>query len=429
VIPGDPDELRRRLRDQGAALVTVATGSMAPTLNAGESVTVRRASAQAGDVALIVGPAGLTLHRLIARLPGPARRWVHAGDAAGAGAGLCRAEEIVAIAELPRRLPGVARRARLLALALIAAIGAVRSRWLARAGVALLASLPALSASCSGCKPKAPRAVAPPRIVEVRLVDRTGPGSPLDAGALQRRAAQVLGEATGLAVTDGGMPEGGAFRLRVEVRAEAGPGEGGRPMIRALVDVKLSPQGGAGLLGYEQTAIAERDRESAGVPDGGSPMQALAERAIGDVLRGVGARVKLASSDARALTAALEGADDDLKLEALRVAGERHLTALVPAIIPLLKSEDRDVRDRAVGTLAALGDARAVKPLTEVARFRDLTDLPMVLDALAAIGGDEARAYLEFVASGHENPEMRELARKALTYLEARARRDLGSSP
>jgi hypothetical protein len=59
----------------------------------------------------------------------------------------------------------------------------------------------------------------------------------------------------------------------------------------------------------------------------------------------------------------------------------------------MLKSEDHALRDRAIGALAAIGDPRAVRPLTEVARFRDLTDLPKVLDALATIGGPEARAY------------------------------------
>jgi hypothetical protein len=37
-------------------------------------------------------------------------------------------------------------------------------------------------------------------------------------------------------------------------------------------------------------------------------------------------------------------------------------------------------------------------------------------------GGDEARAYLEFVASGHESPEMRDLAKEALSHLEKRAK-------
>jgi hypothetical protein len=43
-----------------------------------------------------------------------------------------------------------------------------------------------------------------------------------------------------------------------------------------------------------------------------------------------------------------------------------------------------------------------------------------ILDAVGQIGGDEARAYLDFVSSGHEVPEVRALARAALERLERR---------
>ncbi len=101
----------------------------------------------------------------------------------------------------------------------------------------------------------------------------------------------------------------------------------------------------------------------------------------------------------------------------------------MPSLVKLLKSEDHDTRDRAIGALQEIGDKRAVRPLTEVARFRDLSDLPKVLDALAAIGGDEARSYLEFVASGHDSVEIRDLAKQALTHLERRQNPpDLGAA-
>ena len=86
----------------------------------------------------------------------------------------------------------------------------------------------------------------------------------------------------------------------------------------------------------------------------------------------------------------------------------------------MLKSDDHALRDRALGALASIGDPRAVHPLTEMAKFQDLTDVPKVLDALATIGGPEARSYIEFVASGHESPEIRELAKQALGHLERR---------
>ena len=110
-----------------------------------------------------------------------------------------------------------------------------------------------------------------------------------------------------------------------------------------------------------------------------------------DCVGGVGARVKLAAGDVGAIVAAIDGPDDDLRDEAIRLAGERKEPAAVPALVRRLKSDDHAVRDRAIGALAAIGDPRAVRPLTEVAKFNELADLPKVLDALATIGGDEAR--------------------------------------
>src|SRR5262249_37024610 len=175
-----------------------------------------------------------------------------------------------------------------------------------------------------------------------------------------------------------------------------------------------------GALGFEQTAVAEREYEIAKLGDRKVAWQAHVERAVGDVVGGVGARVKLAGSDPPALVAALEGKDGDLLEEGARLRGERKERACVPSLVNLLKSEDHDDRDRAIGALQSIGDTRAVRPLTEVARFRDLSDLPKILDALAAIGGDEARSYLEFVASGHESSEIRDLAKQALGHLDRR---------
>src|SRR5262249_41725526 len=135
-----------------------------------------------------------------------------------------------------------------------------------------------------------------------------------------------------------------------------------------------------------------------------------------------GAKAKLARGDSAEIVKALAGSDEDLRDEAMRIAEERREREAVPALVQLLKNDDRAVRDRAIGTLAAIGDARAVKPLTEVARFAETGELPKVLDALGAIGGDEARAYLEFVSSGHADPEMRQLAKDALRHVDSRER-------
>ncbi|HEX6838486.1 MAG TPA: HEAT repeat domain-containing protein [Polyangia bacterium] len=289
----------------------------------------------------------------------------------------------------------------------------------------LLCALCALAA-LAGCK-KQPAALPPPEVAEVRVVYKGAdlPGAPkLDVAALTAAARAAIASSSGVPVReDGGVDGKRARRYRLRVELEIGSAEdpiAKRGNLRALVDAKLSPIGGEpGALSFEQSALAER-AYTPGKP--GEPnWQAHAERAIHDCVSGVGARVKLASGDSRALIAAIDGSDDDLREEGMRLAAERKDLRAVPAIIRCLKSDDHAERDRAIGALAAIGDARAVRPLTEVAKFNDLTDLPKVLDALATIGGPEARSYLEFVASGHDNAEMRDLAKEALVHLERRA--------
>jgi hypothetical protein len=279
----------------------------------------------------------------------------------------------------------------------------------------VLVGLAPVLTGCPRARP-APR----PAVVEVRVVDRTPdePGAPprLDVRALGVRAAAAIRASSGLPVVDGGV--GAGYRLRVEVRLDgAEDAASDRGVMRAFVQARATPLEPNGLT-FEQAAVAERVytlKERGALAEA---WRAHAARAVEDVVRGLGERVHLAAGDARALVQALDGPDEDLQKEAVRLAGERRERAAVPSLVAMLKNEDSTARDRAIGALGAIGDARAVRPLTEVARFRDVGDLPKVLDALASIGGPESRAYLEFVASGHEDAEIRELAKQALSHLE-----------
>jgi hypothetical protein len=409
---GEETTLEQILAEGREAQVRVMGDSMAPTLEPGADVRVVRRRPLPGEVVLLRSPDGFTLHRLVAIL-GP--RWVHAGDAPGASGGLCRPGDVVAVAELPTRVLPLRERIRLVTSAILGA-------GLARLGLSALLVL-ALVASTPGCKRAAPppRAALPPEVVEVRVTDRTPPEEQagLDLQALRARAVGAIAQASRVRVTDGGVGGGPRYRLRVEVRTEQAKAPGSAARVqRALVAARLEPvQADPGALVFEQDGVAERELAPSAGP---GEVRATMERAVEDVVKGLGAKLKLSAGDAAALVAAIDGADDELRVEAMRLCRERKERAAVPALLRLLKSEDADTRDGALGALAEIGDRRAVKPITELARFRDVADLPKVLDALAALGGDEARAYLEFVASGHDSPEIRDLAKRAIEHLERR---------
>lgn len=101
-------------------------------------------------------------------------------------------------------------------------------------------------------------------------------------------------------------------------------------------------------------------------------------------------------------------------IPAVEIAGRRRLAQTVPPLIALLKHREQEVADGAVGALVALGDRRAVKPLTHLSKLSDTARLARILDAIASLGGDEAHSFLEFVASGHDDEDIRFMATEAL---------------
>ncbi len=266
---------------------------------------------------------------------------------------------------------------------------------------------------CAGCPKKAEPPA--PRLAEVRVSDVTGA---LDAARLQGRAEAALHAALGLPVAaDGGVRAGVDWKVKLALglgnsdggwalwaEARMNRGSDGPARGETIVSRGLTPLDGEG----ERAAL----------------VRARADRLVDDVLAGLVARAKIHLGGDPELVAALGASDGDLVEEAIRVASERKARAAVPALIALLKRDDAALRDRALGALVDIGDRRAVKPITDLAHFRDVDELPKVLDALAALGGDEARAYLEFVSTGHEDPEMRTLAKEALQRL---LRRDGGT--
>ena len=115
------------------------------------------------------------------------------------------------------------------------------------------------------------------------------------------------------------------------------------------------------------------------------------------------------------LVAALSKTRDTQKLAAaVDIVAVRRVSGAVPSLIKLLSHEKSSVVDRAVGALIAIGDRRAVKPLTRLSKFQDTARLAKLLDGIASLGGDDATSYLKFVASGHDDEDIRFMATEAL---------------
>jgi hypothetical protein len=291
--------------------------------------------------------------------------------------------------------------------------------------------LPLVLLDCRRNTPPAPAPAASGRLIQVRVRDRSpAPSGAVDTTALTAHAVEQLRTANVLPVALDAEPRRGSdYRLDIEVVFDQIPG-GDQSALRALVAARLQ-RVGANDAPIQFQALAERAYR----PDEAKDTSDKAGRdhlgrALTDVLKGLVAKIRLHQGDTQQLLAALSDADLDIRAEAIRAAGLRRERAAVPQLGQLLKSEEIGLRDLALGALVEIGDRSAVPALTRAAPFRDVHELPKILDAVAALGGDEARAYLEFVASSHEQAAIRELAQEALgRFARRHAPQDQGTLP
>ena len=121
--------------------------------------------------------------------------------------------------------------------------------------------------------------------------------------------------------------------------------------------------------------------------------------------------------------------DSDMAVQAAatRLLARRHHPAALPALLKRLQTDDLGVLRRTVGMLVELKDTSAVPAIIEASRARNSVVQREIVFALSSIGGDEAEAYLDVIASGHDDPLLRASAEKALGELRDRAKRQAPS--
>ena len=105
---------------------------------------------------------------------------------------------------------------------------------------------------------------------------------------------------------------------------------------------------------------------------------------------------------------------------AIEICSVRRLKQAVVPLIGMLSHKNQEVVDRAAGALIEIGDRRAVRPLTRLSKLQDTARLAKLLDGIATLGGSEAASFLEFVASGHEDEDIRFMAAEALERMKRR---------
>lgn len=148
----------------------------------------------------------------------------------------------------------------------------------------------------------------------------------------------------------------------------------------------------------------------------------LVLRIAGDLLASYAAKRRLATASAADLRAALRADGGELRIEAIGVVGDRKLGEDADALYPLLDDPDEVTRDAALGALIRLGDRHAVSILAKSRSLRDRREMGKVIEAVSRLGGEEADEYLAFVASAHEDEEIRAEAAAARERMHQRER-------
>lgn len=151
--------------------------------------------------------------------------------------------------------------------------------------------------------------------------------------------------------------------------------------------------------------------------ENGGKARAFVEKGVKDLRAAFKQLLVLVDAETDRLIRALDSAEPDEQLFALRLLGLRKARAAVPAIGRLLEDPRIQVVETAAEVLAEIGDERAVPLLVQSVRRRDLRSEVRAIEAIGRIGGKEAEAYLEMTAVGHEVPEVRALSKNLLKKL------------
>jgi hypothetical protein len=159
----------------------------------------------------------------------------------------------------------------------------------------------------------------------------------------------------------------------------------------------------------EKTLLVQDEAAIAG------QLNALARAALDTVADELASKERLRRASHEELLSQLSLGDNvGMKIWGLQLAADRSLAEAVPAGIQALSNEDEDVRAAAIAMLVSLGGPDVVSALAKNIDFKDHEELRMIMEAVSAIGGEDAEEFLEFVATGHPDEDIRAHAKESI---------------
>lgn len=244
---------------------------------------------------------------------------------------------------------------------------------------------------------------------ELFAIDRDAKTIQLDF-SLEALVRERVAASKGLEIVDPSQDRGARLRVAARLVPDGYTGE-----LHALVMAKLTNTDSIPL-------TANIDATRAKLPDGQAFSTAdyidHMKKAVAETLEALDEQAVVLTSGNAGLIKALDDPETDVRMAAIRALGERRARDAVEPLCGLLAREKNEAGQAAVGSLVMIGDEKAVPCIIDWAGSNDRR-LAIIIDPLAAIGGQEAREYLEMVASGHEVQGIKLSAEEGLRRLEA----------
>lgn len=175
--------------------------------------------------------------------------------------------------------------------------------------------------------------------------------------------------------------------LRLEVAADAPPDHAG--------------------LDFQATVELERS-------DGTVEIQRDLPVAVSRAAAVLQAKLVLARGEVEHVATLLRDEDPELNLLALDWVARKRRRDMADDVAKMLDHGDERVVLRAVECIGVVGGPQHVGQLVASARLADRGHAGRLYEALAAVGGDEARGFLEFAARNEDDPDLAAVAQRAL---------------
>lgn len=248
---------------------------------------------------------------------------------------------------------------------------------------------------------------------------------------LSRRMARILADSAVFLVEGEAPPPGRTAvpaLIRVTLHAElvaadgaaAGRGREGRPgkarAAMAAVEAEIDWKASGARLEPRENVIVQVPLGARPAPADAQVLAAAVADAVDKAGHGLVDKETLHRADDATVLRALSADGAELPW-ALELAADRRLSGAFDRAIALLQERDPAVRGAALRVLVALRDPRAVRSLARASDFADADTMRSLVEAVTAIGGAEAIEFLELVASGHSDADMRQRAQEGLDRL------------